>query len=105
LPSGTAIIGLRFRRDNMIQKNETTQPTMLNSTSNSHSRFVVLLSLVCEWMGSHISKITIPNAIRAVTTNLKGFFRISGAFRRGPRRSPINTVAAIYSTGVLKNHS
>ena len=89
----------------MIQKNETTQPTMLNSSSNSHNRLVVVFSLACERMGSHINKITIPNAIRLPTTNFRGFLRIPGAFRRGPRKMAINTTAANHSSGVLRNHS
>jgi hypothetical protein len=50
-----------------------------------------------------MSKIIEPSAMQLATANFKGFFRSAGAFRRGPRKMPINTTAASHSSGLVRN--
>jgi hypothetical protein len=88
-----------------IQKNETTHPAVLIPISTNQTTLRPGLLLLSCTAGFEVTRIIKPMAMQLAITNFKGFFRMAGAFRRGPRKRPINATAASHSTGVLKNHS
>ena len=101
------LVAFAWALDRKIQKNETTQPIGVNPQKQNPqavSAGFFLLGCLQYWVPHQQESASQAQSGWPPRTST-GFFRIAGAFRRGPRKRLINTTAASHSTGVLRNHS